>query len=165
MLDKKSEVLHLWERLHHTPSTNVILRFLSKNVVVRVTVTLAGRGGEAKPHRNSENFVFTTRRMFLMLMYKSIFSYIHRAALSYIEAGQLCASCSGVELPEDCQHHIECRNNEQHYVHQYTTESGLDLADLGCRTSQACPHPLPSFGKRDESVFGARDESVFSKRD
>ena len=36
-------------------------------------------------------------------------------------------------------------------VHQYTTESGLELSDLGCTTEQACPHSLESvFDKRDE---------------
>ena len=81
-------------------------------------------------------------------------------ALSYLtEAGQICSSCSGVELPEVCQHHIECRNDEKCYVHQYITESGLDLADLGCTTAPACPHSLESvFGKRDETEFGKRDE-------
>ena len=72
-------------------------------------------------------------------------------ALPCSEAGQLCSSCSGMELPDVCEHHIECRHDEKCYVHQYTTESDLDLSDLGCTTAQACPYSLESvFGKRDE---------------
>ena len=79
--------------------------------------------------------------------------------LSRTNAGQICASCSNVAPPVVCQHHIECRNDEKCYVHQYTTESGIDLTDLGCTDAQTCPHSLgPVFGKRDESVFGQRDE-------
>ena len=66
-------------------------------------------------------------------------------------AGQQCASCSGIELSDVCHHFIECNNDEKCYMHQYTTESGEQLFDLGCTTSQGCPHSLESiFGKRAE---------------
>ena len=90
----------------------------------------------------NKNFSYTEGLMLLMLAV---------TALPCSEAGQLCSSCSGMELPDVCEHHIECRHDEKCYVHQYTTESGLDLSDLGCTTAQACPHSLESvFGKRDE---------------
>ena len=28
------------------------------------------------------------------------------------DAGQICSSCSAIELQEVCQHHIECNDNE-----------------------------------------------------
>ena len=67
------------------------------------------------------------------------------------DGGQQCASCSGIEASEACHHFIECNNDEKCYMHQYTTESGELLFDLGCTTSQGCPHSLESiFGKRAE---------------
>ena len=73
--------------------------------------------------------------------------------------GQVCSSCSAVEQSGVCQHYIECRNDEKCNINEYTTESGLDLVDLGCIAAQACPHSLESvFGKRDKTVFGKRDE-------
>ena len=67
------------------------------------------------------------------------------------DAGQKCSSCSGIELPEVCRHSIECNNDESCYMHQYSTESGEELFDLGCAVLQGCPHSLYSiFGKRAE---------------
>lgn len=67
------------------------------------------------------------------------------------DAGQTCSSCSGIELAEGCGHHIKCNDNEMCFIHQYTTESGIELSDLGCTASQACPHSIVSiFGRRAE---------------
>ena len=67
------------------------------------------------------------------------------------DAGQVCLSCSGIELSEAFHHFIECNNNEKCYMQQYTTESGEELSDFGCTESQLCPHSIESiFGKRAE---------------
>lgn len=67
------------------------------------------------------------------------------------DAGQSCSSCSGIELAECCDHHIDCNDNEMCFMHQYTTESGIALYDLGCTATQACPYSLTSIiGRREE---------------
>ena len=66
-------------------------------------------------------------------------------------SGQICASCSGIETREVCDHFIKCSDGEECYMHSYTTESGEELSDLGCTVSQGCPHSVESvFGKRAE---------------
>ncbi|XP_076073742.1 microfibril-associated glycoprotein 4-like isoform X2 [Mytilus galloprovincialis] len=65
--------------------------------------------------------------------------------------GQTCASCTGVEVAEECQHHIVCDSNEVCSMHHYITESGVSLYDYGCAYPQAC---LQSFGP----IFGRRSE-------
>ncbi|CAC5377677.1 Fibrinogen-like protein 1,Angiopoietin-related protein 2,Ficolin-1 [Mytilus coruscus] len=65
--------------------------------------------------------------------------------------GQTCASCTGVEVADECHHHIICDVNEVCSMHHYITESGASLFDYGCAFPQAC---LQSFGP----VFGRRSE-------
>ncbi|XP_076073743.1 uncharacterized protein LOC143045251 [Mytilus galloprovincialis] len=65
--------------------------------------------------------------------------------------GQTCASCTGVEVADECQHHIKCDANEVCSMHHYITESGASLFDYGCAFPQAC---LQSFGL----IFGRRSD-------
>ncbi|CAG2216061.1 FCN [Mytilus edulis] len=65
--------------------------------------------------------------------------------------GQTCASCTGVEVADECQHHIKCDANEVCSMHHYITESGASLFDYGCAFPQAC---LQSFGP----IFGRRSD-------
>lgn len=67
------------------------------------------------------------------------------------DGGQTCASCSESENEEPCQHFIACGDDEECYVHNYTSESGYDYRDYGCISTQACSHQLgPIIGKRAE---------------
>lgn len=67
------------------------------------------------------------------------------------EGGQECLSCTAVESANDCNHRIQCDDNELCYMHHYVTESGSSGFDFGCASQQACS---PSGG----SIFGRRSE-------
>ena len=58
--------------------------------------------------------------------------------LHLCNGGQECSSCSGVELGEVCKHSIECNKDEKFYMHEYATESGENMFDLGCTALQGC---------------------------
>ncbi|XP_071140853.1 microfibril-associated glycoprotein 4-like isoform X2 [Mytilus edulis] len=65
--------------------------------------------------------------------------------------GQICASCSGVETSNECEHNIRCDLNEVCSMHYYVTESGKSLFDYGCAVPQTCLQGFaPIFGKRSE---------------
>ena len=63
---------------------------------------------------------------------------LNLTTLHMCHGGQLCSSCSGVELGEVCQHTINCDKDEKCYMHEYKTESGEKLFDLGCTAPQEC---------------------------
>ncbi|CAG2228558.1 unnamed protein product [Mytilus edulis] len=65
--------------------------------------------------------------------------------------GQTCASCSGVETSNECEHNTRCDHNEVCSMHYYVTESGKSLFDYGCAVPQTCLQGIgPIFGKRSE---------------
>ena len=65
--------------------------------------------------------------------------------------GQVCSSCSGVELGEVCHHSIECNKDEKCYMHEYTTEFGDKMFDLGCTAVQGCYYSSEVIlGKRSQ---------------
>ena len=75
-----------------------------------------------------------------------------------VTTGQICASCSGVAYPGDCNNHTTCFADEKCYVHRYATSSGRDAFDLGCIASQLCP-----LSRESETILGKRAEGQHSK--
>lgn len=81
----------------------------------------------------------------------SVVSIILLCQAVQYSAGTECLSCSNVENPTDCSHHITCNHDEVCAMHHYLTESGASMYDYGCSASQACLHSIGSiFGRRDE---------------
>ncbi|CAC5406903.1 Ryncolin-4,Fibrinogen C domain-containing protein 1-A,Techylectin-5B,Angiopoietin-related protein 2,Microfibril-associated glycoprotein 4,Techylectin-5A,Ficolin-2,Ficolin-1,Fibrinogen C domain-containing protein 1-B,Fibrinogen C domain-containing protein 1 [Mytilus coruscus] len=67
------------------------------------------------------------------------------------EGGQECLSCTAVESANDCNHRIQCDDNELCYMHHYVTESGTSGFDFGCDSQQACSRSFDTiFGRRSE---------------
>ncbi|CAG2192742.1 unnamed protein product [Mytilus edulis] len=67
------------------------------------------------------------------------------------EGGQECLSCTAVESASDCNHRIQCDDNELCYMHHYITESGTSGFDFGCASQQVCSQSVGTiFGRRSE---------------
>ncbi|CAG2213123.1 Angiopoietin-related protein 1,Ficolin-1-A,Angiopoietin-1,Fibrinogen C domain-containing protein 1,Ryncolin-1,Angiopoietin-related protein 7,Fibrinogen C domain-containing protein 1-B,Fibrinogen-like protein 1,Ficolin-1,Ficolin-1-B,Angiopoietin-4,Tenascin-R,Ryncolin-2,Fibrinogen C domain-containing protein 1-A,Microfibril-associated glycoprotein 4,Fibrinogen-like protein A,Ryncolin-3,Angiopoietin-2,Ficolin-2,Fibrinogen alpha chain,Tenascin,Angiopoietin-related protein 2,Techylectin-5A,Ryncolin-4,Techylecti len=84
--------------------------------------------------------------------------------------GHKCLSCTAVESANDCNHQMQCDENELCYMHHYISESGSSGFDYGCATQQVCSQSIGTiFGRRSEGHHAkctlCCDDSMFCNAD